>query len=244
MPEEYSLQTKAQAEPAGTLSADASSCANCGETCRGPYCSACGQRQLRGRHTLRGLARGIVDRVFNAEAGLIHTAIQLTVRPGGMIQEYLAGRTVRYMHPAAYVLVSAGAFALSTRLFAGSTGAGEGDRIFTLLLIPLVAAGSRVLSWRGRYNYAEHLIAVMYLCAHVVLGLAVLFVAVPFMSGSLLTPYAVTTLAASGGYFLWGYSRLFPGRRVLGVLVGVGAVVLGGASWFMVMMLLLSWLRT
>jgi hypothetical protein len=144
---------------------DTHRCANCGATCNDRYCAACGQRRFTGRHTLRSLAGGVLSRVFNTEEGIGHTIAQLTVRPGTMIREYLSGRTACYTHPAAYLLIAAAVFTLGLQLVAASTGAGDENRIFALMIIPFVAAASRALFWRGRYNYAEHLIAVMYLCA-------------------------------------------------------------------------------
>jgi len=181
--------------------------------------------------------------MFNTEAGLTHTVVELTARPGLMIREYLAGRTVRYMHPAAYLLVSAGAFAFCSSVFGGPTGSGGEDRLFAALLIPFVAGASRILFWRGRYNYAEHLISVMYLSAHVLLILAVLYVAVPLLPGRMLALYATAAITAAAAYFLWGYSQLFPGRTIRALLAGVVALLFGALSWAAGIIWLVNWLR-
>jgi len=218
-------------------------CVNCGAPQIGAWCPHCGQRQLTGRHTLRGLLRSIADRVFNMEGGLTRTVIDLTIRPGRMIREYLGGRTVPYMHPVAYLLVATGAFALSAQLVGGTANTPEGDGIFFLLVIPFVALASRVVFLRGRYNYAEHLIGIMYLIAHALLGLAVLYLATRYISGPFLGWYVAASLAAAGIYCLWGFSGLFPDRRIVAALAGVVALVVGAIGWLVALAWVVSWLR-
>jgi hypothetical protein len=80
-------------------------CVTCGTPRTGPWCSACGQRELAGRHTLTGFVRGAFRRVVGEE-GALHTALQLFRRPGVVVRDYVAGRTVRYVHPVAWLLLS------------------------------------------------------------------------------------------------------------------------------------------
>ena len=210
--------------------------------CHGAYCSACGQRQPTGRHTLRSVIGGWLGRVFSIDHGFGHTAASLTTRPGAVITGYWAGQTVRYTHPAGYLLISVAVFALAVRLSSGPTGAGENDRFIALLIIPFVAAASRLLLWQERRSYAEHLIAVLYLCGHVLLGLGVLAVGLRFLSGTWATVYGTSAGILGVGYFIWGYTRAFPARRVLAAIAGLGALVLGTAAWFAVLTVLVSWL--
>jgi hypothetical protein len=160
-----------------------------------------------------------------------------------VITGYWAGQTVRYTHPAGYLLISVAVFALAVRLTSGPTGAGDSDRFLALLVIPFVAAASRVLLWQERRSYAEHLIAVLYLCGHVLLGLGILAVGLRFLSGDGATAYGTFAGILGVGYFLWGYSRAFPARRALAAIAGLGALVLGAAAWMGIMTVLVSWLR-
>ena len=233
-------ETGSRPETAHAASAERG-CVNCNAPCTGAYCSLCGQRQLIGRHTLRSVLRGMVERFTSSEAGFIHTARLLTLQPGAVIRGYWAGRTVRYTHPAGYLLVCVALFALAFQVVGGGTGAGEGDRVFTLLVIPFIAAASRVLFWRGQYNYAEHLIAVMYLCGHAVLGLAVLYVGASFLNGSLLNAYTVAALSVVVWYFLFGYSSAFGTRPLISALAGMTALVLGTAMWAALITLMVRW---
>src|SRR5262245_25719208 len=81
-------------------------CLSCGAVRTGSYCVDCGQREVRGRHTLRSLLAGALSRILTVDSGLLHTAHQLTVSPGQVIRDYLAGRTQPYTHPAMYLLIS------------------------------------------------------------------------------------------------------------------------------------------
>jgi hypothetical protein len=226
------------ADPLSAPSAPAVACVSCGEACRGAYCSECGQRQPVGRHTLQSVISGTLGGVFSIDHGLGHTAALLTIRPGAVITGYWAGQTVRYTHPARYLLITVAVFALAVRVSSGPIGAGDNDRFLALLIIPFVAAVSRVLLWQERRSYAEHLIAVLYLCGHVMLGLAVLAMGTRYVSGNGAKGYGIFAAVLSVGYFLWGYSRAFPARRVLASIAGLGALALGTAAWLASMMLL------
>lgn len=215
-------------------------CVSCGGPCHAAYCSACGQRQPTGRHTLRSVLGGILGRFISIENGFGRTAALLTTRPGAVITGYWGGQTIRYTHPAGYLLVSVAVFALALRLSSGPTGAGEGDRLFALLILPFVAAASRALLWRAHRNYAEHLIAVLYLCGHAILALAVLSVGLSLLSGAAATVYRNAALIMGAGYFLWGYSQAFPARPVMASIVGLTALVLGAAAWVTLMAVLVN----
>jgi hypothetical protein len=208
-------------------------CVTCGAARAGPFCSQCGQRSLAGRHTLRGFAAGALRRAIGDDGAFL-TAKELAVRPGDVIRNYLAGQTVRYVNPVTYFLLAAALFTIVGRSVSGSTGASDSDKVFTFLVIPFVAGASRVFHWRGAYNYAEHLIAVVYLAAQTLLLLAILY---PF---TLLLPKQLSgSFAASCGvlaviYFVWGYSRIFKERPWLAAIIGVLALVSGAVVWLVV----------
>lgn len=218
-------------------------CVTCGTAGSGQYCSACGQDQHVGRHTFRTLVLGTVGRLFNAERGLGYTAAQLTKQPGVAIRGYITGRTARYVHPASYLIIGAGAFALSNSVFGSPTGAAESDKLFTLVMIPIIAAASRALDWRGRLNFAEHLIVVLYLSGHVLLSLSVLYLPVPLLDESAAAFYVMAALLASAAYFIWGYGQALAAGRGKSMFVGAMALVLGAVAWIGVVTLLVGLLR-
>lgn len=89
-------------------------CANCGAERTGPYCQACGQRHRDERLTIRRLLRDVVTRFLDLESGLLHTAWRLTVAPGTVSRDIVAGRRQRYAGPVTYLIVIA---TLSVLLF-------------------------------------------------------------------------------------------------------------------------------
>jgi len=218
-------------------------CASCGAARTGPYCAQCGQRELRGRHTLRGMAAAFLGRVLDLDRGLLHTAHALTIRPGTVVRDYLAGRTVPYTNPVAYMLICFAAFAIASRVLGGATGS-EDDRALTALVVPFIAAVSRLLFWRARLNYAEHLVLVLYLLGHVALILAVLqALLLPALRGDPGT--VVSGIVAFGAlgipiaYIGWAFSRVFPARPWLAAAGGLAALAGGAVLWLLALIALL-----
>ena len=89
-------------------------CPNCSSHLVGAYCSACGQRHLGERLTLRRLVRDFLARIFDLESGLLHTVWRMTVSPGSVPRDYVVGRRTRYTRPGTYFVLAS---ALSVLLF-------------------------------------------------------------------------------------------------------------------------------
>jgi hypothetical protein len=189
------------------------------------------------------MTAGFLGRVMNVEQGLVHTVYGLTVKPGVVVRDYLAGSTVRYTHPAGYLLISFAVFAVTAQLFGGGTVGGSENRLFVALLVPFVALVSRILFWRARFNYAEHLIVVMYAIGHIALFLALLQLAVPLTGQSMMRLIGIGALAVATGYFAWAYSRVFAARPFLAAAGALASLILGGALWLTALMMLLNVLR-
>jgi hypothetical protein len=217
-------------------------CVSCGALGVGRFCPSCGQGRTDGRHTLRRFGHWALASVVG-EKGLVNTAVHLTARPGRVMTDYLAGRTIRYVNPVGYLLVTAALFTLVGRLIGGSTGAAESDRLIALLAVPFVAAAARVLYWRGPYNLAEHLIIVTYLGAHMLALLTMFYLGVLVVPAAGIAAYAALSLGAGLVYYGWGYSQVFPLPRYLGVLLAVMSVALGSAIWVAAMAALVGVLR-
>lgn len=80
------------------------SCKNCNQSFQGKYCNHCGQAVID-RFSLRYLWKLLHQDLFEVDQGLWHTMKDLTVRPGYMIRNYLAGKTKSYFSPLKYLLV-------------------------------------------------------------------------------------------------------------------------------------------
>lgn len=214
-------------------------CATCGAIRTGPWCSQCGQELQSGRHTLRRLVAGGLGRVIGLDGGFLHTAIGLTVAPHRVVGDYLAGRTVRYTHPFAYLVITFAAFALIGEVLSVNvSGAGASNRALTALVVPFVALVSRVVFLRGRFNLAEHLILVVYLFAQIALLLAGLQVLVPFLGLAALRVLLLGALVAGAAYFVWAYSRIFRARPVWAGIGALAALWGGIVLWASMLILL------
>jgi hypothetical protein len=165
------------------------------------------------------------------EEGLLNTAWNLSTRPGLVIVDYVAGRTIRYLHPVAYLFLATALFAVVSRAIAGPTGAAESDRLFAFLVIPIVAGVMRIFYVRGPYNYAEYLIAATYLAGHAL----VILTAFILMSGaaprSARTPFGAAALLGVAAYCVWGFRSMFERRKWLAATAAVAAIVCGTAIW-------------
>ena len=226
-----------------TSPATGEQCPSCGAPADRQYCAECGQRQRAGRYTLRSFAVGTLKKAFNLEAGFLHTIRQLSVQPHIVIDGYISGRTAPYTNPLGYLLIAFAVFTVSAKLSGGFRGGGDVERIAALLLVPCVAAAARVLFLRARFNYAEHLILVMYACAHATLCYAVAQMAFPLLGRSGAITLAVVVLAAGLAYFMWVYARIFRARAMVAALGGLAALLGGLALWFVVVTSLLRVLR-
>lgn len=78
-------------------------CLNCGAELTGRYCVSCGQPASTGRLKSRDLVQPVIN-LFNADRGWAHTVTELTLRPGAVINAYLAGRRVADTEPFKYTV--------------------------------------------------------------------------------------------------------------------------------------------
>src|SRR5690606_37029182 len=205
-------------------------CAACGAPLGGPFCAACGQRVLDGRHTLRRLVGDAFQRLFNVEGGLTHTFLQMTVNPARVVRDYLSGRTVVYTHPVAYLIIAFAIFALAFSWLGGTSSAGI-ERLAAGAIPLFLAFASRLVFLRTGLNYAEHLILNMFLFAHGVLFLTLAMVVPSMLPQTARTGVLAGALAVVCAYVVWSYSRIFPQRAVLAAVGGLCALVLGLGLW-------------
>jgi hypothetical protein len=185
---------------------------------------------------------GAVRRLIGEE-GAFRTARELFSNPGRVIRDYIAGRTKPYVHPAAYLLLTVAVFAIVVRLTSGTTGAGDTDRVLVLLVVPSVAAASRALFWRGRFNYAEHLLAVTYLSAQCLVILTVLFAGMLVVPQGAAAMYSIASLVVCVGYFVWAYSTIFEQRRWIAAAAGLLALLTGAVTWLALLSFVVNLIR-
>lgn len=222
-------------------------CANCGATLSGPFCSACGQRTLEGRHTLRSVVASAFAQLFNLERGLVHTMARLTVDPGGAVNDYLAGRTAMYVHPFSYLIICFAIFALVNQFvrFVVAAGSGSGNQLLTATLVIFLALASRVVFWRTGRSLAEHVILNVFLFAHSVLLLIPLGLLIGLLPGTAGTYGLILLLpGVIVAYFCWAYSRVFETHMALSIVGALASMALGAGLWVGAITLLVRLLQS
>jgi hypothetical protein len=82
-------------------------CLNCEALLTGPYCSACGQKDIPKRQSLNELVSNFLSSFSGYESKFFITAKYLLLKPGFLATEFNKGKRERYFHPARlYVFIS------------------------------------------------------------------------------------------------------------------------------------------
>jgi hypothetical protein len=80
-------------------------CPNCQHSMSTPFCPNCGQRRVSGPYTWAEVRAEVVEKAFGLDQGLPRTFLDLTLRPGRMVADYLSGIRRRYASPIAYLAI-------------------------------------------------------------------------------------------------------------------------------------------
>src|SRR5438445_565361 len=81
-------------------------CENCGTQLSGKYCSVCGQPAIDYRRSFRHVIVDVLDSFLNWDSKFFATIGLLIARPWRLTNEFLAGKRVRYVHPARLYLLA------------------------------------------------------------------------------------------------------------------------------------------
>ncbi len=80
-------------------------CLNCGTKFHGNFCPQCKQKATTARLTLKDTFRNFTDRFTHVDKGLLHTIIDLLIRPGYMVRDYLNGHRAEYIDPLMLLII-------------------------------------------------------------------------------------------------------------------------------------------
>jgi len=72
-----------------------------------PFCPECGQRQTPAGFGFAQVISEFLSGLYNAEAPIVKTFIQMFVAPGRLVREYIGGKRKAYMSPVKYFLFGA-----------------------------------------------------------------------------------------------------------------------------------------
>src|ERR1700720_939107 len=81
-------------------------CQNCGAQLTGPHCAQCGQAAIDYRRSFRHVIVDVLDSFLNWDSKFFATIGLLIVKPWKLTNEFLAGKRVRYLHPARLYLLA------------------------------------------------------------------------------------------------------------------------------------------
>src|SRR5438874_6655776 len=81
-------------------------CENCGAQLSGKYCAQCGQPAIDYRRSFRHVIVDVLDSFLNWDSKFFATIGLLIARPWRLTNEFLAGKRVRYVHPARLYLLA------------------------------------------------------------------------------------------------------------------------------------------
>ncbi|HSQ68761.1 MAG TPA: DUF3667 domain-containing protein [Steroidobacteraceae bacterium] len=160
----------------------AASCAGCGATLHGEFCSDCGQRRSARLSFRRSLQEGWAQLV-DFDFALARTIAGLSTRPGETVLEYLGGRRSRYSNPFRYAFVITTVTVIAINLLdidvtvPGVPLDSEREQAAVRLLVSLMAylffpailvlaLLQRWLARTDRFNYAEILVFDAYCLSH------------------------------------------------------------------------------
>jgi hypothetical protein len=100
---------------------DSPFCHNCGIRLTGPFCGACGQKDVPLTVTLHDFFHDLTHEILHVDGRILQTIRRLLLSPGFLTSEYIQGRRARWIAPIRlYLIFSVMFFALSA--FTGFRG--------------------------------------------------------------------------------------------------------------------------
>ncbi|MDR0976409.1 MAG: DUF3667 domain-containing protein, partial [Prevotellaceae bacterium] len=105
-----------QGFPAPVSANEQTHCRNCGTDFTGNYCPRCGQSRKTPRFTFRTGVQNMLAGLTNIGNGFGRTLIELLLRPGYMMADFIGGKRVHYFRPFQTLFVLAAIYILLTQL--------------------------------------------------------------------------------------------------------------------------------
>tara|TARA_R110000850_G_scaffold268138_1_gene399468 strand:+ start:61272 stop:62060 length:789 start_codon:yes stop_codon:yes gene_type:complete len=152
------------------------------------YCPNCGAKVIHNRLTIKNLFQHYTETFFSYDNTFLKTIIYLIKDPKDVIDCYVQGVRKKYLAPLAFFAIALtisglyffilkqyfpNFFDITTSGFIADEKQAEATRkltqkaieynaLFNFIIIPVVALVSRVVFWKQRYNYTEHLVIYFY----------------------------------------------------------------------------------
>jgi len=204
-------------------------CRNCGAVLGGVFCAHCGQEHRHDRLRFRDWVRDVLDASANLESRILRTIIELTVRPGRMVAEYVAGRRVPFVSPPRYAIATCAlwwfAVYLNDEAQTSTDWWVEYGQLVNLASVPFIALVIQLPFLGSRYNYVETLSLALYITGQQFL------LRVGFAVAGLLGANALAVGLIDSAFFLvytsWALWQFYAGRvrlralRIFGAVLGI-----------------------
>ncbi len=226
-------------------------CKNCGQIVAGNFCSYCGQNSKVGKINRATFLKEISGSVFQVNKGFVYTLIELLVRPGASIRDFLNGKRKSHFKPIAYVLTFSTLYFIISRIVGEHTWMNEFISGFskvsnstesrlemplfltwisenfayaTLLLLPVFSFAS-YLSFKGLgRNYLEHFVLNSYITGQQAIFYSVFIILKLFIESDYLE---LVPLLISIAYALWVFWQFFSeGNRTMNIIRSIATYVL------------------
>lgn len=226
------------------METEAHICGNCGAGVTGKYCGACGQKR-QDRISLKSIADDIYDGFIDFESPFLRLLVFLTINPGKVYREYLAGARKRYFSPIKYslwlmALCAAVGGLLNTPLvpeispFNSDPEFNEPLKPFTTFanaaIIPIVFVSAVFVAACARWIFSKANYTIVEWYAPALLSLTHMYVLHLFaiLLGVYQTAeYSVLSMLISISYMTWGIAEMFQPRRLKHYLYSATVTILG-----------------
>lgn len=234
-------------------------CLNCGTPSAGRFCPECGQSMATGRFTMHSFGVHLLSSLTRVSGDFLRTAAGLLWHPWKVVRDYVHGRRVGLVSPVSMLLLLSlywgivmafvPHFNTSEQLQTLKLGAllkwlyGSITFQYLFLAIP-IAVGTRAVyrrDMRGRYNFAELVVATLYLASTFLL---VDFILSPLEMVNELAANIIVVLV-TGVYGVMSVLKAFPqssARKTAGKLAVLTAVC-GGLLFLFLMLFTLPMYR-
>lgn len=101
-------------------------CSNCGQVFKGRYCPNCGQKSNVKRLEFMGAVKEFLPLVYNFDVKFLRTCLELCLRPGHMIRDYIVDRKrCSYNNPISMIFILVTILLVEQFIFYGTS---EADR--------------------------------------------------------------------------------------------------------------------
>lgn len=233
-------------------------CLNCGAVNDSKFCKECGQATNTHRLSVGHILEEIAHYFTHADKGFIFIIKEMFIRPGRVVEEYIAGKRKKYFNPFTFLLICSTVSAylywklsyytnisaqqsthrapneMSDLMLQTSGLMEKYGKIVTILMLPLLASISKLLYLRRSYNYAEHLAIQAFVLAQTsIINIFITLISYYFFPNS----YFIFNMLFQLSFLLYMaivFSKVFKEHILLSVLKSLAFLILFVLSYWVI----------